>query len=93
MTAFYLWVVWETKTFLFSHDTTWNVGLDSRVSHTLSVVFITITLYWVDRTTEFRNRLDHLWQIQLSEEQDEAETMLKVNSMLLENILPPHVGM
>lgn len=66
--------------------------MDPRVSHTLSVVFITITLYWVDRTTEFRNRLDHLWQLQLREEQKEAETMLKVNNMLLENILPAHVG-
>ncbi|XP_052738694.1 adenylate cyclase type 2-like [Bicyclus anynana] len=91
MTLFYLWIVWEIKTSLFSVDTTWNVGLDPRVSHTLSVIIITITLYWVDRTTEYRNRLDHLWQIQLSEEQEEAETMLKVNNMLLENILPAHV--
>lgn len=91
MTVFYLWVVWEIKTSLFAEDATWNVGLDPRISHTLSVVFITITLYFIDRTTEHRNRLDHLWQLQLSEEQQEAETMLKVNNMLLENILPAHV--
>ncbi|XP_068626941.1 adenylyl cyclase X E-like [Battus philenor] len=91
MTIFYLWVVWEMKSSLFAIDLTWNVGMDSRVSHTLSVVFITITLYWIDRTTEYRNRLDHLWQIQLSDEQTEAETMLRVNNMLLENILPAHV--
>ncbi|XP_049880355.1 adenylate cyclase type 2-like isoform X2 [Pectinophora gossypiella] len=91
MTMFYLWVVWEIKSALFQEDTTWNVGLDPRISHTLSVVFITMTLYWIDRTTEYRNRLDHLWQMQLSEEQKEAETMLKVNNMLLENILPAHV--
>ncbi|XP_013194746.2 adenylate cyclase type 7 isoform X2 [Amyelois transitella] len=91
MTVFYLWVVWEIKTSLFASDITWNVGLDPRVSHTLSVVFITVTLYFIDRTTEYRNRLDHLWQTQLSEEQHEAETMLKVNNMLLENILPAHV--
>ncbi|KAM3967587.1 adenylyl cyclase X E-like [Aphomia sociella] len=91
MTMFYLWMVWEIKSSLFAADATWNVGLDSRVSHTLSVVFITVTLYWIDRTTEFRNRLDYLWQVQLSEEQHEAETMLKVNNMLLENILPGHV--
>lgn len=92
MTIFYLAVVWELKTSLFEIDVTWNVGLDPRVSHTLSVVFITFTLYWIDRTTEYRNRLDNLWQIQLNEEQQEAETMLKVNNMLLENILPAHVG-
>ncbi|GBP13221.1 hypothetical protein EVAR_93171_1 [Eumeta japonica] len=91
MTTFYLCVVWELKSSLFEEDSTWNVGLDPRVSHTLSVVFITITLYWVDRTTEYRHRLDHLWQTQLSEEQEEAETMLRVNNMLLENILPAHV--
>lgn len=92
MTTFYLWIVWEIKTSLFINDMTWNVGLDPRISHTLAVVIITVTLYWIDRTTEFRNRLDHLWQLQLSEEQSEAETMLKVNNMLLENILPAHVG-
>ncbi|KAG6447320.1 hypothetical protein O3G_MSEX004919 [Manduca sexta] len=91
MTIFYLWIVWETKTSLFAKDATWNVGLDPRISHTLSIIFITITLYWIDRTTEYRNRLDHLWQLQLSAEQKEAETMLKVNNMLLENILPGHV--
>lgn len=92
MTIFYLWVVWEMRTAFFSIDTSWNVGLDPRIAHTLSVLIITITLYWIDRTTEYRNRLDHLWQLQLSEEQKEAETMLKVNNMLLENILPAHVG-
>ncbi|KAL0901728.1 hypothetical protein ABMA27_006907 [Loxostege sticticalis] len=91
MTTFYLWVVWEIQSNLFAEDVTWNVGLDPRLSHTLSVVFITVALYWIDRTTEYRNRLDNLWQIQLNEEQHEAETMLKVNSMLLENILPAHV--
>ncbi|KAJ8736494.1 hypothetical protein PYW08_007150 [Mythimna loreyi] len=91
MTFFYLWIVWEIKTSLFIDDVTWNVGLDPRISHTLAVVVITVTLYWIDRTTEYRNRLDHLWQLQLSAEQTEAETMLKVNNMLLENILPAHV--
>ncbi|XP_026758695.2 adenylate cyclase type 2-like [Galleria mellonella] len=91
MTTFYLWMVWGMKTDLFAADVTWNVGLDPRVSHTLTVVSITLTLYWIDRMTEFRNRLDYLWQVQLGEEQQEAETMLKVNNMLLENILPGHV--
>ncbi|RVE54430.1 hypothetical protein evm_000915 [Chilo suppressalis] len=91
MTLFYLWVVWEIKSSLFKIDATWNVGLDPRFAHTLFVIIITISLYLIDRTTEYRNRLDNLWQIQLNEEQKEAETMLKVNNMLLENILPAHV--
>ncbi|XP_047507467.1 adenylate cyclase type 2 isoform X3 [Pieris napi] len=91
MTIFYLFVIWEMKGAYFSTGITWNVGLDPRISQSLSVLFITITLYWIDRSTEYRHRLDHLWQKQLTEEQEEAETMLKVNNMLLENILPAHV--
>ncbi|XP_026732107.1 adenylate cyclase type 2-like [Trichoplusia ni] len=91
MTVFYLWILWELKSSWFAEDVSWNVGLDPRLSHTLAVVVITVTLYWIDRTTEYRNRLDNLWQLQLSDEQKEAETMLKVNNMLLENILPAHV--
>lgn len=92
MTVFYLWILWELKSSWFAEDVSWNVGLDPRLSHTLAVIVITVTLYWIDRTTEYRNRLDNLWQLQLSDEQKEAETMLKVNNMLLENILPAHVG-
>lgn len=92
MTCFYLWVVWELRSSLFKEDVTWNVGLDPRISHTLTVVCITITLYWIDRTTEYRNRLDYLWQVQLIDEEQEAQTMLVVHNMLLENILPAHVG-
>lgn len=92
MTSFYLWVIWHYKSFLFKEDARWNIGLDSRISHTLTIVFITIALYWIDRTTEYRNRLDYLWQVQLIEEQKEAEIMLEVHNMLLDNILPAHVG-
>lgn len=92
MTCFYLYVIWDLKGSLFKEDATWNIGLDPRVSHTLTVVFITITLYWIDKTSEYRNRLDYLWQMQLIEEQKEAEIMLEVHHMLLGNILPAHVG-
>ncbi|XP_026319728.1 adenylate cyclase type 2-like [Hyposmocoma kahamanoa] len=91
MTCFYLYVIWDLKSALFKEDATWNIGLDPRISHTLTVVFITMTLYWIDRTTEYRNRLDYLWQVQLIDEQKEAETMLEVHNMLLDNILPAHV--
>lgn len=38
------------------------------------------------------NRLDFCWKRQLLAEQDEATTTRKVNKMLLQNILPEHVG-
>ena len=38
------------------------------------------------------NRLDYRWKRQLAEEQEEAATTRTVNKMLLQNILPIHVG-
>jgi len=38
------------------------------------------------------NRLNYHWKRQLSKEQEESTTMQMINKMLLENILPVHVG-
>lgn len=41
---------------------------------------------------EFIYRLDYVWQRQLDSEQEEANTTRIVNKLLLQNILPLHVG-
>jgi adenylate cyclase len=41
---------------------------------------------------EYMNRLDYKWKRQLSHEQEESSTMHMINKMLLQNILPVHVG-
>ena len=41
---------------------------------------------------EFIYRLDYVWQRQLDSEQEEANTTKLVNELLLQNILPLHVG-
>jgi len=38
------------------------------------------------------NRLNYKWKRQLSQEQEESATMRMINKLLLENILPVHVG-
>jgi hypothetical protein len=38
------------------------------------------------------NRLDYKWKRQLAREQEESSTMHMINKMLLQNILPIHVG-
>lgn len=92
LTGIYVWIVWDFRMAIFYKGTSWNVGLDPRIAHTMSVAFLTFALHWTDRQTEYRNRLDHRWKKQLSEEQEEAITMKFVNNMLLQNILPAHVG-
>lgn len=41
---------------------------------------------------EYMNRLDYKWKRQLAREQEESSTMHMINKMLLQNILPIHVG-
>jgi hypothetical protein len=41
---------------------------------------------------EYMSRLDYKWKHQLSQEQEESSTMHMINKMLLQNILPVHVG-
>jgi len=41
---------------------------------------------------EYMNRLNYKWKRQLSQEQEESATMHTINKLLLENILPVHVG-
>lgn len=92
ITGVYLWIVWDLRSDVFKDDISWNIDMDSRVAHTLAIVFLTYTLHWLDRQTEFRNRLDHKWKKQLTEKQEDASTAKLVNNMLLHNILPAHVG-
>jgi hypothetical protein len=41
---------------------------------------------------EYINRLDYKWKRQLAQEQEESSTVHMINKMLLQNILPVHVG-
>ena len=41
---------------------------------------------------EYMHRLDYQWKRQLKNEQEQASATRLVNKMLLQNILPKHVG-
>lgn len=63
-----------------------------RIAHIMTIIFLTISLHLIDRQTDYMNRLDFQWNEQLVEERKEANTMHKINNILLKNILPVHVG-
>ncbi|KAJ4431593.1 hypothetical protein ANN_20192 [Periplaneta americana] len=91
--------------FFPQYSETWNPHLEPKIAHIMNVTFLTFTLHLMDRqvrynnyfhtcgvTAEYMNRLDYKWKRQLSKEQDESSTMHMINKMLLQNILPIHVG-
>lgn len=69
-----------------------NHMVKPRVAHILTIIFLTITLHLIDRQTDYMNRLDFQWNEQLVQERKEANTMHQINNILLQNILPVHVG-
>lgn len=91
-------IVWKCfqhilQWFSFQGSETFNYGLEPQVAHIMSVVFLTITLHCIDRQTDYMNRLDHLLNLKLKIEQEEANKLQIINKNLLMNVLPKHVGM
>uniref|UniRef100_V5G4W0 adenylate cyclase n=1 Tax=Anoplophora glabripennis TaxID=217634 RepID=V5G4W0_ANOGL len=76
----------------YAGSETFNYGLEPQVAHILSVVFFTMTLHCIDRQTDYMNRLDHLLNLKLKTEQEEANELQIINKNLLLNILPKHVA-
>lgn len=71
----------------------------SKISNYVSILsFFTCAIIGIQTFTtvvtqaEYMNRLDYKWKRQLSHEQEESSTMHMINKMLLQNILPVHVG-
>lgn len=62
------------------------------MAHIVGIIYLTLTLHFIDRQTDYMNRLDHQWKVQLNEEQEQAHILHDVNNKLLNNILPLHVG-
>lgn len=88
----YSWCIWCLRPSVFESGGTWNPELEPRIAHILNMLFLVIGLHLMDRQAEYMNRLDYRWKRQLSAEKDEASMTRMVNQMLLQNILPKHVG-
>lgn len=65
--------------------------MDAPIAHIISMAYLTLTLHFIDRQTEYLNRLDYKWNLRLQEKLKEVEEKRTVNKMLLLNILPEHV--
>ncbi|XP_046390529.1 adenylate cyclase type 7-like isoform X2 [Ischnura elegans] len=92
VTGIYSWIIWSHKPEFFQSGETSNPTLDPRISHTMYIVFFSLSMHVMDRQMEYMNRLDYKWKRKLIKEQDEASTTRMVNKMLLQNILPIHVA-
>ncbi|KAF7274387.1 hypothetical protein GWI33_012955 [Rhynchophorus ferrugineus] len=77
---------------IYSASETFNPHLSPDIAHILSVVFLLVTLHLIDRQTDYMNRLDFLWTTKLLEEKKKANDQQMINTNMLLNILPKHVG-
>lgn len=94
ISSLYSYCVWYfSDDILKSHNETYNYNVDPKISHIISVVFLTFTLHIIDRQTEYMNRLDFLWNEKLRAEQSKTQSRYIINKMLLNNVLPEHLAM
>ncbi|KAJ8924602.1 hypothetical protein NQ315_000752 [Exocentrus adspersus] len=90
--AVYSYCVLIFNNSFYADSETFNYGLKPQVAHIMSVIFFTIALHCIDRQTDYMNRLDHLLNLKLRREQEEANKLQIINKNLLLNILPKHVA-
>lgn len=76
----------------FQNSETYNYMMQPPIAHIISTVYLTFTLHFIDRQMDYLNRLDYKWNSELKMKQVNADESKNVNKMLLDNILPRHVG-
>lgn len=67
--------------------------MEAPIAHIISTAYLTLTLHFIDRQTEYLNRLDYKWNMELKEELENVNNRRIINKLLLDNILPAHVCM
>lgn len=65
--------------------------MEAPIAHIISTAYLTLTLHFIDRQTEYLNRLDYRWNMELKEELENVNNRRIINKLLLDNILPAHV--
>lgn len=69
-----------------------NHSVDGPIAHIVGIIYLTLTLHFIDRQTDYMHRLDHKWKELSNEKKEDVQNVHFVNNTLLNNILPFHVG-
>lgn len=75
----------------FQDSETYSPMMDAPIAHIISTAYLALTLHFIDRQTEYLNRLDLKWNTELESEQTQIANRRYANRILLDNILPAHV--
>uniref|UniRef100_A0A8D8E1N4 Adenylate cyclase type 2 n=1 Tax=Culex pipiens TaxID=7175 RepID=A0A8D8E1N4_CULPI len=90
---FYAWVIFYELHYIYDNSASMNPGMNPKVAHLMLIIFTVIIFHWIDRQSEYIARVDYNWKRQLLKQKEEAEITKQTNKILVENILPTHVGM
>ncbi|GJQ87133.1 hypothetical protein Trydic_g23979 [Trypoxylus dichotomus] len=92
ITALYSYFLWNFAEAYYTNSEPLNHSLNGPAAHVVVIIYLLVTLHFIDRQTDYMHRLDHQWRMQLNEEQEQAHILHQVNYKLLNNILPMHVS-
>ncbi|KRT84072.1 Adenylate and Guanylate cyclase [Oryctes borbonicus] len=92
ITALYSYFLWSFNEAYYYSSESLNHSVKGPTAHVVIIIYLLITLHFIDRQTDYMHRLDHQWRTQLNEEQEQAHILHEVNYKLLNNILPVHVS-
>ncbi|XP_043071367.1 adenylyl cyclase X E isoform X2 [Drosophila grimshawi] len=87
----YLIVVFFQFEIIMHHTFTTNPYLSPEYCHGEFVVIILLKLYFKERQTEFNNKINFKWRVELLKKQHDGYITDQSISVLLHNILPSHV--
>jgi adenylate cyclase len=90
--CFYGFIVFEFANHVYAGSVSYNPALDAKAAHFLNIAFTLLIFHMIDRQTEYVARVDYSWKQQLWKKHDEAEVTEETNKILVQNILPSHVG-
>ncbi|ESO96914.1 hypothetical protein LOTGIDRAFT_115371, partial [Lottia gigantea] len=79
----------EKRIYLWSSEAS---HLDVKVTASIYLALIVITLHILDRQMEYTNKLDFLWIKRFENKTEEIKVTANLNKVILENILPAHVA-
>ncbi|KAI4469470.1 adenylate cyclase type 1 [Holotrichia oblita] len=92
ITAGYSFFLWHFDDAFHKGSEALNHEVSGPVAHIVFIIYLTLTLHFIDRQSDYMHRLDHQWRTRLNEEQEQAHFFHDVNFKLLNNILPGHVA-
>ncbi|XP_030372668.1 adenylyl cyclase X E-like [Scaptodrosophila lebanonensis] len=90
-TIIYMVLLFFQFEFIFHHSPTTNPFFFTEYAHSMLIVMTLVSMYLMERQTEFNNKVNFSWRVELMKKQRDAHLTNESILIMLNNILPSHV--